>query len=104
MNKDRATSKPGQFESLDCGICGTTMDVKRNVNGPTNFASAMSGNKYLHDSFTCPHIDEMWHLQAKKIQKMANKSPSKITEKMLLNEAADIIAKQQETKAVSEFF
>lgn len=52
---------PGTVQSAKCGICGTEMEVTRNVNGPTQFVMAVSGAKRLHDAFFCPHYKDDWH-------------------------------------------
>lgn len=51
----------GEVNKAKCGICGTQMSVRRNVNGPTSFSEAMARGAHLHDSFTCPHLMERWH-------------------------------------------
>lgn len=53
--------KPGEVDSIDCGVCGSACDVKRGEIGPTGFAGSMLGSKTQHDLFTCPHNDEQWH-------------------------------------------
>ena len=54
---------PGTMATATCGVCGSPMNVTRNVLGPTGFAEAMSGNKHLHDRFTCPNKSKDWHLK-----------------------------------------
>lgn len=53
--------KPGKFDSMRCGACGSVCDVKRGVFGPTCFAEAMVGRASEHDRFECPHSGEAWH-------------------------------------------
>lgn len=57
------SAKPGEIDELACSVCGEMMEVQRGVNGPTGFAEAMAKKKHLHDSFTCPFREEMWHMQ-----------------------------------------
>ena len=95
---DRATPRPGEFESIDCGVCGEKMDVERGVHGPTGMAEAMAGRGHEHDSFRCPHIDEGWHIQAKRLREEARRTPSGRLEAMLLEEAAEIAATRRATK------
>ena len=60
-NDGRCYPKPGIVDQAECGICGTQMNVERNVNAPTGSAEALGGGAHLHDCFTCPHFLESWH-------------------------------------------
>lgn len=60
-NSGRCYPEPGEVAQAECGICGTQMNVDRNVNGPVCFAEAMGPIGYLHDRFTCPNFTESWH-------------------------------------------
>lgn len=53
--------EPGKVKKIKCGVCGTQMNVERNVLGPTSWASAMAGFKYRHDRFWCPFVSQNWH-------------------------------------------
>lgn len=102
MFLDRATPAPGEYNLIACGICDVFMNVKRNVCGPTSMAEASVNLRHLHDSFQCPNIEKDWHIQAKMIQEVARKTPSKVVEQALLKEASDIIFNRHATKKVIE--
>lgn len=55
---------PGTHERHDCLVCGSPMRVERSVTGPTSFATALAGKKTVHDRFTCPYVQEEWHVMA----------------------------------------
>jgi hypothetical protein len=50
------------------------MNVERNVLGPTGLAEAMSGNKHLHDRFTCQNKTQEWHLRIYRLKTEAYKA------------------------------
>lgn len=60
-NNGHCFPEPDTVETAECGICGTSMSVRRNVLGPTSSAEAMAGKKHRHDHFICPHVNEGWH-------------------------------------------
>lgn len=60
-NDGRCNPLPGTMATAACGACGSSMNVSRNVLGPTSLAEAMSGNKHLHDQFSCPNKTADWH-------------------------------------------
>lgn len=69
-NDGRCNPLPGTMATAACGACGSSMNVSRNVLGPTSLAEAMSGNKHLHDQFSCPNKTADWH---KRIIRLKNK-------------------------------
>jgi hypothetical protein len=60
---------PGTTEVRRCGVCGAPCAIERNINGPTSWAGAMMGRKWLHDVFKCPHYDFEWHKLAYRLAK-----------------------------------
>ncbi len=88
---------------MDCTTCGEKMDVKRKVNGPTGFAEAMAQKFHLHDRFSCPFREEMWHRQICKLTEAACKSPSKQIAGIMIAEALEIVESRQATKEVSKY-
>lgn len=103
MSGDRATPDPSTRDSIVCGVCGTIMDVTRDVHGATGMAEAMAKRGHLHDSFQCPDIEADWHVQAKMIREVARRTPSKRIEQALLEEAAEILSSRCATKRVSRW-
>jgi len=100
VNIDIFTPDAGLFENCNCGICGSVMNVKRNLNGATSYIEAMAKTKHLHDYFSCPNREKDWHIQAKRILEVAQQTPSKITEDALIKEANDIVFHREATKKV----
>lgn len=101
--QDYAFPDAGKFESIDCGICGTKMNVKRNVFGPTSFGAAMAKKGRQHDAFSCPHRDEPWHIQAKKLRDEIGKTPSRRIAEIIHAEFCHVIREREPTKKVSKF-
>ena len=60
-NDGRCFHGPGTVQQAKCGICGTKMNVERNVRGFANWAEAVADKTHLHDHFTCPHLLASWH-------------------------------------------
>jgi hypothetical protein len=100
---DHAFPDPGKYQSLKCGICGTEMDVRRNVHGPTSFAAAMAKKGRDHDAFYCPHIKADWHVQAKKLLDEIRATPSDSLAKIMHAELCHIVQTREATKKVSNF-
>ena len=53
--------RPGKFESIRCGACGSVCNVERGAMGPTCFADAVAKKSREHDRFECPHSGKAWH-------------------------------------------
>lgn len=96
-NDGRCYLKPGIRERADCGICSTPMRVKRNVNGPTSSAGALSGSSHLYDEFTCPNLAEDWHEEVARLLYEAysyiSRHPIKDVEEMVKKETKKKITK-----------
>lgn len=60
-NDGRSFGDPGTTETRCCGVCGSVCVIERAINGPTNWASALAGDKRLHYVFRCPHYGSEWH-------------------------------------------
>jgi len=60
-NDGRSFPRPGELQTVKCGICGAQMEVKRNVLGPTGLVESLSRKKHWHDSFICLNIEKWWH-------------------------------------------
>ena len=101
LRGDRAFPNPGKFKVLKCGVCGTNMDVQRDVYGPTSFGAAMGKTGRDHDAFHCPYSDDDWHQQAKTLHRAARETPSRILSDLFYREALTLCKTRQATKKVS---
>src|SRR5258708_3564330 len=90
-NDGRCTPAPEALETADCGICGSQMNVRRNVLGATSSIEAMSHKKHLHDSFECPRVRENWHEQIVSLKYEANETASSSIKKILEEEIKGIL-------------
>ncbi len=97
---ERFTPKPEEYDSATCGLCGTNMDVQRNVFGPTSFGGAMLKRGHLHDWFECPNRREDWHIQVKKILREAQKTSSTALQELLEKDAKKVLKTRKATKKV----
>jgi hypothetical protein len=95
---DSFTIEPGTVECMVCRVCRTTMQVDRNVEGPTSFAETMGKGKHLHDHFYCADAEKDWHRQALAILQLAKATPSKQIEESLKEEVEKILETKQATK------
>ena len=102
---DHCTAEPGTTEEVRCRVCGERMAVRRGVVGPTGWAHAMaiaSGEMEgrPHDVFYCQSSPEAWHRQALALKLEAGRTASSGLEKLLLEEAEEIIRTRAATKEV----
>jgi len=80
---------PGKYETMHCQVCGSECSVERDCEGPISMASAMSGNKYKHDRFTCPHSGKTWHENAIELIKEFHNTKSKRLREIIKNDIHD---------------
>lgn len=100
----RFTPEAGTVEGpVQCGVCGHSMRVERNINGSTQYSEAMSGRKHLHDVFECPHIDRNWHKQVIALRTEIRKTPSFKLAQMMSEEVIEILATEESTKTFSMY-
>jgi hypothetical protein len=69
------------------------MDVRRNVLGPTNWASALGGRAFWrrHDEWACSHSEESWHEQVLRLRLEAERTPSRAIQAILEREIQQIL-------------
>ena len=72
---DLFVADPGT-ETMYCRVCRTECDIKRDVFGPTSFATAMAKSFRLHDLFICPNADQQWHEQALRLVEKSRQRPA----------------------------
>lgn len=97
--QDIFTPDPGEVEGpVNCGVCGTEMECKRNCHGPRGWAMAMSGSKSYYDCFSCPHRGELWHKQVVKLRSAVRDTPSRKLADLFLEEVNEILDTRQATK------
>jgi hypothetical protein len=104
----RYTPDSGKVEGpVNCGVCGSEMEVTRNCTGPRSFVEAMlkdpDVSRVPHDVFCCPHSREDWHKQVVAILRQAKETPSSRLESLLRTEAEEILISRKATKLVSNF-
>jgi len=92
---------PGKHDKMSCRVCADEMEAHRNVNGPTNFASAMAKHKTLHDAFYCPNAGKAWHNQAIALKEEMEKTASTRLAKLLREELGDVLKTRKATKKVN---
>lgn len=91
---------PDTVDHADCGVCGSRMSVTRGCDGPTNFAMAMSKSTRVHDSFTCPHREEDWHIQVRRLKSDARHTASTRLQNLYEEEIKEILETRTATKKV----
>jgi hypothetical protein len=96
---DFCVTSCNEVEGMACRVCGEPMQVRRDVLGPTGFASAMGGRACWtrHDEFWCVSSDEDWHQQALRLRKEATATPSRAIREILEKEIAEVLARRQPT-------
>ena len=83
--------EPNTVDTLNCKVCDSICDVKRNAFGPTGHLSAMSGNHVLHDRFICPNVGKSWHNLAYKLKREANNTFSESLRKLITQDLNDVL-------------
>jgi hypothetical protein len=89
---DLFITEPDTVEEMYCVICGSKSDVERSLLGPTSGAMAMAKRGKWHDRFTCPHVDQPWHLQACDLYLEIKKTPSKRLAELMELDLEDILS------------
>jgi hypothetical protein len=92
------TPAPGTEDKMYCKVCDTEMNVQRNIEGPTSWIGAMTKSKHLHDSFTCGHAEEDWHIQARCLRKRIEEETSKKMSDILTEELNVVLSQKFPTK------
>lgn len=95
---------PGTVDEEICCVCSTKMDVERNVQGATSYASAISGHTSIHDQFICPNAGKNWHNQAIALMRLAEETPSAAIERIIRDELAEVLRNKKATKKVQMLF
>jgi len=83
---------PGEKEKMDCNVCDSRCEVKRNILDYKDFGSAMAKKKTRFDRFQCPHVKEKWHQKLEKIVKQKRKNHSTKIDQILQEEIDEIKA------------
>lgn len=95
---DHFTPDCGKMIQMNCRVCGEIMEVERSTTGHRGSVAAMSGRKSTFDVFFCKNSDEPWHIQALKLKKAAQETPSAKVTAILLEEAEEVIKTKTPTK------
>lgn len=92
-----------QFEEMKCLACGSICDVKRDLPGATflrlyyyylyNKKEEFNNEEIndSHDYFSCPHIDQKWHLRASRLKQQIFNSESSSLKNIMEEDLKNII-------------
>lgn len=89
---DSFFTKPFEKPGMTCRVCGSQCDSRRSVRGPTSFGEAMSGVRTLHDSYSCPHSEEPWHMRALELAMAIHDSPSPSLQEVMKKDLQQLVA------------
>ena len=81
------------LQGLDCKVCGSECDVQRDVTGPMSWGGAMAGIHKKHDVFTCPHSYDAWHIQALRLIKAVEETPSPTLAEIMRKDLEAVVEK-----------
>lgn len=84
-------AEPGTVSEKHCNVCGALCEARRDVMGPTSFASAMAKRHTLHDQFACPHGGQAWHDRALALVEAIEETPSPRVADMLRLDLEDLL-------------
>jgi hypothetical protein len=94
-NRGWAHPRPGTVQSMNCGVCGESMEVTRNVKGSTSFAEAIGKKGHVHDSFRCQHYRKDWHRRVSALMDEGRATKSESIRKVLQKEIEDILQRRK---------
>jgi hypothetical protein len=98
---DCAFFSPNTVKELNCKVCGSKMEVKRNKKSADSFNAAIAGKSSNHDFFWCANYQTNWHIQVRElIGEIENSSSSSI--RKLLKEEIDLILKNK-TPTITDY-
>lgn len=97
--QDTYMPDPGTRDQVECGVCGTVMDVKRDLDGPTSFTMAIGKSKRKHDFFWCPHREDAWHEQVVQLRQFMKSCPSAFLSEVVQREIDQILETKTPTKS-----
>ena len=83
---------PGEKEKVDCNVCDSRCEVKRNVFWYKDFGSAMMKKKSRFDQFKCPLAEKDWHKKLEKLTLEKRETASSKIKQLLEEEIGEIKA------------